>query len=182
MTKGQAERLMPLLEDMLAEAGVCWPELGRIGVGIGPGNFTGIRISVSAARGLAFSLGVPAIGVSALEAQAHGHDGVVVSSLDARQERLYVQPFGTGAAEAPSLCNMETLPALTARAEPRCVGFMSEEIATLCAGQAMEPNMPMADAIAHIAATRPDEGRRPAPLYLRPADAAPPRDAAPVIL
>ena len=66
MAKGQAERLMPLLEEILTEAGRDWRALDRIGVGVGPGNFTGIRISVSAARGLALGLGVPAIGVSAL--------------------------------------------------------------------------------------------------------------------
>ena len=59
MTRGQAERLMPLLEDLLAEAGASWRDLARIGVGIGPGNFTGVRIAVSAARGLALSLKIP---------------------------------------------------------------------------------------------------------------------------
>lgn|GEM_PF-63947 len=70
MTKGQAERLFPLLEEVLAEAGLAWSDLDAIGVGIGPGNFTGIRISVAAARGLALSLGIPAAGVSATEAAA----------------------------------------------------------------------------------------------------------------
>ena len=53
MEKGQAERLMPMLAEMLAEAGVGFGDLARIGVGTGPGNFTGVRISVAAARGLA---------------------------------------------------------------------------------------------------------------------------------
>ena len=57
---------MPLLEDVLAEAGIGWRDLAAIGVGTGPGNFTGVRISVAAARGLALGLGIPAIGVTRL--------------------------------------------------------------------------------------------------------------------
>ena len=53
MTKGQAERLFPLLEGLLAQTGLVWRNLDVIGVGIGPGNFTGIRIAVAAARGWA---------------------------------------------------------------------------------------------------------------------------------
>ncbi|GLS79229.1 hypothetical protein GCM10007893_00030 [Paracoccus marinus] len=58
MAKGQAERLMGVIQDTLAAAGVGFADLAGIGVGVGPGNFTGIRISVAAARGLALSLGV----------------------------------------------------------------------------------------------------------------------------
>ncbi len=64
MRKGQVERLMPLMQEMLENAGVSWGDLTRIGVGIGPGNFTGIRIAVSAARGLALAPDTPAGGVS----------------------------------------------------------------------------------------------------------------------
>lgn len=70
MARGQAERLFPFLEDLLAEAGVDWRDLAAIGVGTGPGNFTGIRISVAAARGLGLSLSIPAIGITATEAAA----------------------------------------------------------------------------------------------------------------
>ena len=61
MEKGQAERLMPMLEDVLAEGGLAWSDLKALAVGTGPGNFTGIRIAVSAARGLALGLGIPAV-------------------------------------------------------------------------------------------------------------------------
>ena len=70
MARGQGERLMGLLQDLLDGASHKWCDLTALGVGIGPGNFTGIRISVAAARGLALSLRIPAIGVSSFEATA----------------------------------------------------------------------------------------------------------------
>ncbi|MEM6759301.1 MAG: tRNA (adenosine(37)-N6)-threonylcarbamoyltransferase complex dimerization subunit type 1 TsaB [Pseudomonadota bacterium] len=69
MARGQAERLVPLLEELLAQAGVTWQELSALAVGIGPGNFTGIRIGVATARGLALGLACPAIGVSGFAAR-----------------------------------------------------------------------------------------------------------------
>ncbi|WP_102107749.1 tRNA (adenosine(37)-N6)-threonylcarbamoyltransferase complex dimerization subunit type 1 TsaB [Oceaniglobus roseus] len=178
MAKGQAERLMPLLEELLAEGGAGWRDLARIGVGIGPGNFTGIRIAVPAARGLALALSVPAVGVSGLEAQAFGTEGVVVSSLDGRRGALHVQVFGTGASE-PLACTLETLPEVAGR--PVCIGHGADEIAAALGGTVAEPRFGLAEAMARIAAVRTPVGR-PAPLYLRGADAAPPREAPPAIL
>jgi tRNA threonylcarbamoyl adenosine modification protein YeaZ len=184
MAKGQAERLMPLLEEILAEAAVGWRDLAALGVGIGPGNFTGIRIAVSAARGLALSLGIPAVGVSALEAQAFGVPGVVVSSLDARRGGLYVHVLGTGEQTVPVLCDLATLPPCPAQSGPNCIGYGNDEIAALCTGRSVSATMPIAEAIARIAMRHShDLGLpRPAPLYLRGADAAPSRDVAPAIL
>ncbi|WP_432449111.1 tRNA (adenosine(37)-N6)-threonylcarbamoyltransferase complex dimerization subunit type 1 TsaB [Aliiroseovarius marinus] len=166
MAKGQAERLLPLLEELLAAGGKTWSDLTAIGVGIGPGNFTGIRISVATARGLALSLGVPAIGVSSLEAQVHGHAHPVWSLVDARRDHVYAQHFGSTPQE-PKL-----IPAGEAAAlEGRKLG--------------PAPIASPAPAIAHIAARKLASGAdhpRPAPLYIRAADAAPPRDPAPVIL
>ena len=59
MAKGQAERLLVLVQELLVQAGKTMDQLDAIGVGVGPGNFTGIRISVSAARGLALGPGIP---------------------------------------------------------------------------------------------------------------------------
>ena len=93
MAKGQAERLMPMLEEVLAEGGLVWRDLKAIAVGIGPGNFTGVRISVAAARGLALGLGIPAVGVTRLEALAHGLLRPIRVIEDARRGEVYVQRF-----------------------------------------------------------------------------------------
>ncbi|PIE15404.1 MAG: tRNA (adenosine(37)-N6)-threonylcarbamoyltransferase complex dimerization subunit type 1 TsaB [Rhodobacterales bacterium] len=167
MAKGQAERLFDVLEELLQQAGITWSDLNAIGVGIGPGNFTGIRISVSAARGLALALGVPAVGVSAFQAQAIDASGPVVSAVPAHRGMVYVQTLTDQGEGKPELIRLGDLPAYSA------------------GQQLIGPDQPLsAAAIARIAAQRfetPDLPR-PAPLYVRAPDAAPPRDPAPVIL
>jgi len=159
MAKGQAEHLMPMLEEMLQGAGLTWQDLDAIGVGTGPGNFTGIRISVSAARGLALGLRVPAVGVTHLEAQVHGLPRPVTAQCAAPRGQVYVQTF----AEAISAPNL--VPADNANAAP------------------MLPPATLITNMAEIAAARFSTTQdRPAPYYVRAADAAPPRDAAPMIL
>ncbi|WP_083195097.1 tRNA (adenosine(37)-N6)-threonylcarbamoyltransferase complex dimerization subunit type 1 TsaB [Pararhodobacter sp. CCB-MM2] len=70
LPKGQGEALMPALQAVLDAAGITWDQLDALGAGIGPGNFTGIRITCAAARGLALGLGIPAIGVDRFDAVA----------------------------------------------------------------------------------------------------------------
>jgi tRNA threonylcarbamoyladenosine biosynthesis protein TsaB len=165
MAKGQAERLMPLLEEMLAEVGIGWADLCAIGVGTGPGNFTGVRISVAAARGLALGLGVPAIGVTALEAMAFGAARPVTVMIDARRDEVYVQSFGEDGSGVAHLAARD----MTRR---DVVGLGG-----------VAPQFALAEAIARITAQRfADPHPRPAPFYLRGADAAPSSDPAPVIL
>ncbi|WP_284162641.1 tRNA (adenosine(37)-N6)-threonylcarbamoyltransferase complex dimerization subunit type 1 TsaB [Frigidibacter sp. SD6-1] len=183
MATGQAERLFPMLEAMLAEAGHGWADLIAIGVGTGPGNFTGVRLSVSAARGLSLSLGVPALGVSSLEALAHGVERPCITSLDARQDRLYVQLFHPAHVTIPVLCDLDTLPDIPATTRPVCIGHQAGEIAARIGGRAQAQRQSLPVAIAQIAHARHAvPADPPAPLYLRPADAAPPRQAPPVIL
>ncbi len=174
MAKGQAERLFPLAQEVLARAGINWDALNAIAVGTGPGNFTGIRISVSAARGLALSLGIPAIGVSRLDAMAYGVQGPCSAVIDARQNRLYVQDFVDG----------------TAISDVRIVsveGFVAQH-PTLCDAEVhvpatLIPTHITLENVAQIAAARLGKDHpRPAPLYVRAPDAALPSDPAPTIL
>ncbi len=186
MARGQAEHLMPMLENMLIAAGLNWRDLDAIGVGIGPGNFTGIRISVSAARGLALGLGKPAIGVSTLEAQTFGLDGAVLSCLDARGDRAYIQTFVPERdLPPPALVEMaaEAFPCDFGDLTPRIVGPNAAKVAELTGYQMVQPTCPTIEAIARLAAARIGTAHgRPAPLYIRSADAAPPKDPAPVLL
>lgn len=179
MGRGQAERLMPLLEEVLAEAGKNWSDLDAIGVGTGPGNFTGIRISVSAARGLALGLGIPAVGVTTLDAL--GLDaGFVVTSVQAPRDQIYSQfPDGT-----PTLSSLEDMPLPPGRAEARVIGHRAEEIAQRTGGHAIPARYSLAEAIARKAMRRMHNTQlpRPSPFYLKPADAAPSSDLPPVIL
>ncbi len=155
MGRGQAERLIPMLEEVLATAGKEWSDLDRIGVGIGPGNFTGIRIAVSAARGLALGLDIPAIGVSTFDA-IHQAEPDAVAAVLAPRGQVY-------------LCASGGTPELRPLAE--AVGAVMIDKPTI-----------LAERIARVAAVRSPSDARPAPLYIRPADAAPSRDAPPVIL
>ncbi len=90
-----AMRILPLVDEVLFEAGVRLPELTALAAGIGPGAFTGVRISVSVAQGLAFGAGLPVIGINSLEALAWaalqrqpGADDAL-ACLDARMGELY---------------------------------------------------------------------------------------------
>ncbi|NUH65051.1 tRNA (adenosine(37)-N6)-threonylcarbamoyltransferase complex dimerization subunit type 1 TsaB [Sulfitobacter sp. S0837] len=168
MTKGQAERLLVLCAEVLEETGVSYDDLSALGVGIGPGNFTGIRIAVSAARGLALGLGIPAVGVDAFDALREGHVGPCACAVDARRDQVFLQGFDNPAIAAPALYDAADLPAFDG---------------PLIGAGGQSPALPVAEAIARIAARRfAAKPPRPAPLYLRPADAAPARDAAPQLL
>ncbi|MEM6490167.1 MAG: tRNA (adenosine(37)-N6)-threonylcarbamoyltransferase complex dimerization subunit type 1 TsaB, partial [Pseudomonadota bacterium] len=70
LDRGHAERLFPLIERALAEAGVGIEAVRRVAVCTGPGSFTGLRVGVAAARGLALGRGIPAIGITRFEAVA----------------------------------------------------------------------------------------------------------------
>lgn len=182
MKKGQAERLMPMLEDVLHEAGVRPRDLKAIAVGIGPGNFTGVRISVSAARGMALALKVPAIGVSLLEAAAHGRPGQVLACISAPRESAYVQVLGEERSD-PMHISLAAIPKDLAGPGTICVGSAATEVAGILGLKSETTCEAPAPAIARIAATRLAEPHAPpSPLYLRPADAAPSRDTPPKLL
>lgn len=98
LSRGHAERLAPMLRDIMTGADAAFGDLDAIAVTTGPGTFTGVRIGLAMARSLAVALGRPAIGISTLEALAHGagdNEGKPVASvIDARRGQVYFQIFG----------------------------------------------------------------------------------------
>ncbi|KAA9005204.1 tRNA (adenosine(37)-N6)-threonylcarbamoyltransferase complex dimerization subunit type 1 TsaB [Histidinibacterium aquaticum] len=193
MARGQGERLFPFLEALLADAGLGFRDVTAIGVGIGPGNFTGTRIAVSAARGLSLGLGVPAVGVSTFEMMRGTAPGgsVEIVSLAAPRDQVYLQRFENGRPTAPPAHSALDGPALAALGLPggaRIVGHRAEEIAALLPGAPVADPREIEDlprtllGIAAAKVASGETGPRPAPLYVRPADAAPPSDPPPVIL
>lgn len=162
MARGQAESLMPMLAALLLAEKVDWKDLDLIGVGTGPGNFTGIRISVAAARGLALGLGKPAIGVTHLDAVAHGIARPVTVAVPAPRDSLYVQDFGDANGQ------IRILPA--------------NDPAATQAIRSSDPDT-LIRQIAAVALSRNGVvTARPVPCYVRPADAAPARDKPPVVI
>lgn len=204
MKRGQADRLMSMLEEVLAEDGAVWEELDAIGVGIGPGNFTGIRISVSAARGLALALKIPAIGVSAFEIlrgppSRKSSEGQIVT-LNGPRHSVYLQDFSDGDPKGapytlgPDQPQWTDLDLLAPPHGTELLGPFAEDL-MLHFGQGAPDLYPFdttdidwqraPQVIARIAAETLASGADiapPAPLYIRPADAAPASDPPPVIL
>ena len=194
MERGQAERLIPLIEGLLAQVDGRWADLDALAVGIGPGNFTGVRISVAAARGLALGLGIPAVGVSLFEALLDWDQllnaPALILSLEAPRGQAYVQHFRYGKPQSPPrLIDPEAPPAdIELPINMNVRGYMAKAIAKPF-GVHWEDAMPtrVAARLARIADLRLhepdfDPSMRPAPLYVRGPDAAPPRDPAPIIL
>ena len=155
MARGQGERLMALVQEVVTDAGLTFADLTAIGTGTGPGNFTGIRISVAAARGLAMGLNIPAIGIDGFEARAACHPADTLVGIPAPRDHIYV------ADPDPRL--IPTTEAPQAQTETNTADLVAA-IARLTAPRAA-PDAPP-----------------PAPLYVKPADAAPSRETGPVML
>ena len=120
-----AETLVPMLREVAAEGGTTLAAVDRFAVTVGPGSFTGIRIGLAAARGLALAGKRPLIGLSTLEVLAAGvpaaeRDGSVLAALDAGRGRLYAQLFDR------SLRPLSEPEALAAEALPDIVAAANE--------------------------------------------------------
>ncbi|MEQ1900842.1 MAG: tRNA (adenosine(37)-N6)-threonylcarbamoyltransferase complex dimerization subunit type 1 TsaB [Devosia sp.] len=93
MPTSQAERIFPAIAELLARNGVAYADLTRIAVTAGPGSFTGLRIGLSAARGLALALDIPVLGIPSLLALSLTARGPVSVLLDARRDEAYFERF-----------------------------------------------------------------------------------------
>ncbi len=186
MQRGQAEALLPRLEAVLNANDIGWRDLDAIAVGIGPGNFTGIRISVSAAKGLSMSLGVPAIGVTLFDVLTYQQDrSSLLACMPAPRDQAYVQRFQNDAPEGPPILVSVSQPPANLQMSfgMHVFGHRADEI-----GAHYEATTEVAELedfgprSARIAETQLQRGTAtaPKPLYIRPADAAPPKDKGPV--
>ena len=159
MATGQAERLFPALAELLARVGVAYADLTRIAVTTGPGSFTGLRIGLSAARGLGLALGIPVIGVPSLLALSlKAECDAVAVLLDARRDEAYFQIFsGPGIAVGePMLLPIEE----ARRNVPRGAATLTTPFVNIAA-------------LARFAATADPVRYRPEAAYIRDADAKP---------
>lgn len=175
MPRGHQERLAPMVRELADEAGVPFKALTRIGVTVGPGSFTGLRVGIAFAKGMAAALSVPVVGVGTLEAMAFGRTGFIAAAIDARRGQIYLQLFGDGAAlTAPDAETLETAAARIAEVyaggpatfagsgAPLLEGILPGAVIETCDG-------PDPVAVARLAAAAPVRPVRP--LYLRAPDA-----------
>src|SRR5215475_11112028 len=188
--RGHAEALMPLIARVMNGAGIEFAQLDRIAVTTGPGSFTGLRVGISAARGIALAAGKPAIGLSTLAALAAPliatDDGTqVVAAIDARHEHIYLQVFGVNGRTlvSPRMATVRDATRAAMTAPARIIGSGANKVAAAWPKGAEPPlsveqrGAPDIDWIARLGAAAPEDHAPPKPLYLRAPDAQP-QDAA----
>lgn len=172
--RGHAERLMEFVDAALDAASMDLPAVERIAVTIGPGSFTGIRVGVAAARGLALALGVPAVGVSTFSALAADRltGTPLLVAIDAKRDEVYWQLFAADGAEAsaPGIAFVEQARAVAAAHDGAVVGSAA---ALLRDGAAQEADGVSIAAVARLGARLDPDKHLPKPLYLRGPDAKP---------
>jgi tRNA threonylcarbamoyl adenosine modification protein YeaZ len=186
MVRGHAEALIPLIARVMDKALIGFATLDRIAVTTGPGSFTGLRVGISAARGIALAAGKPAVGLSTLAAYAApliaADDTLpVVVAIDARHDHVYLQVFGPGGRTivAPRLAPLREALRVSATGAPRLVGTAARIIAAAWPAGERAPSQvetrgaPDIDWVARLGAAAADTGALPKPLYLRAPDAQP---------
>lgn len=183
--KGHAEHLMGVIDEALRQADLAYRDVYAIAVSVGPGSFTGVRVGVSTARGLALALSVPAIGISTLEAlaaQARTEHGArtVMAALDGGRGEVFCAVYdGDGSAQLkPSALSKSDFGSLVQAAELDTM-LIGSAIHDLEAVRLPTAGYGATADIAHyarLAASRLGRGGaidNPVPLYLREADAKP---------
>lgn len=181
--KGHAEMLMAVIDEALAGAGKRLAGLDAVGVAVGPGSFTGIRVGVATARGLALALGIPSVGVSTLdalsvEARERFPGRPVMAAIDARRDELYVAAYDASGVRVygPAIVGLPEAVTMADEMSAVLVGSAARMIAE-GAGAAPDVAGDAATAdvatYAKLAARRDLKGDKPRPLYLRGADAKP---------
>lgn len=188
MVHGQAEALVPLLQQVLADAGLDWADIDRIAVTSGPGSFTGLRVGLATARGLAVATGLPVVGVTTLEAFAHAlpeaaraQAGTVLAAVDTRRDDVYVQAFAGATLtplSEPLALDIADIPGwLESIGAPAPVVVCGDGPALDPAWpRPLDPAPPDVTVVAALGAAAPVPAEPPSALYIRPPDAALPRN------
>lgn len=181
--KGHAELLPGMVDDVFKAGDKSPKDVGLIGVTIGPGSFTGIRVGVAAARGFGLALSVPVIGVTTLEvlaamARETAPQKPILATMDAKRGEIYTQLFDVDGRPAtePQALTIEDARALATSSAALLTGSGAGAIL-------LETRSPLETAaaldhfdietVAKIAALRPNVTGKAAPLYLRGPDAKP---------
>lgn len=190
METGHAERLMPMLAQAMSDAGLAYSDVDCIAVTIGPGSFTGTRISVAAARSLGLATGAGYFTATSLQVMAAraartidvSPEELVAVAVDARRDEVYVQLFGAGGTSAigpPQVMSLKDAAAVGRSAPVVFVGSASAAVASAARGAgrparaALPSLVPDARDLLAMATRGEVSMQRPHPLYLRPADAKP---------
>lgn len=190
--RGQAERLMPMIAEVMEKAGLAFSDLDRIAVTVGPGSFTGVRVGVAAARGLALASALPVAGTTSLAVMAHRAfemlgaergERLLAVAADARRGMVYLQLFAASGDETgpPLLLSPEDAAAAIGSRSAVVVGSGAGAVAAAVAAAggnadaALPQLQPDARSLVALAADlTPVSSLRP--LYLRPPDVKPPAD------
>jgi tRNA threonylcarbamoyladenosine biosynthesis protein TsaB len=187
MKRGHAEALMPLIARVMKESGIAFTALDRIAVTTGPGSFTGLRVGLSAARGIALAAEKPVVGVTTLTAfaaplVAENTGDPILSAIDARHDHVYFQVVrgdGTQLIKPKVAPIAEALEAAHLGA-PRLVGNAAKILADRWPAQSAPPSRvdqqaaPDITWLAWMGAAVNPETAPPRPFYLRAPDAKPP--------
>lgn len=186
MARGHAEALMPLIARVMKASGRSYLDLDRIAVTTGPGSFTGLRVGISAARGIGLAANKPVVGLTTLSAYvaplvAEQQEQPIVAAIDARHDHVYFQAVaGNGAVlMRPAIIPIEDTFAAARFGALRMAGNAARILADRWPSNVSAPalvNPKPGPDIAWVAwlgaATAPDVA--PAkPFYLRPPDAKP---------
>ena len=196
MATGHAERLAPMIGEVVMQSGLNFNDVDRIAVTFGPGTFTGTRIGVAAARALALALDKPLVAATSLSVMAEqladeieaSHDPAarhILIATDARREEVYCQLFrGRDALSAPAVLQPRAAVELcppksaftTAGSGSNAVASAAHDLGRPV--QVMRGDLlPSAVYLAKRAVRLPDSPSAVAPLYLRNADAKPQTDS-----
>lgn len=168
MIRGQAERLIPEIQNLFFKAGREVKELSAVAVGVGPGSFTGVRVALATARGFGLALNVPVLGVSSLEAYAYGAGEDVFVALDTKRGDFYVAGFDKDLNEvfSPRIMTMDEIKILN----PKLIASDAFALFEEEGFRVRKNDFSLSEQIAKIALSRGENNLSAEPCYLRDAD------------